>query len=80
MSYLKLLGARRKSGDLPTMKKVEFTELQKARAEKGLCIKCGRTAAAKGSYICDGCQSRDTIEEIRDEIAALRHKLLKGND
>ena len=80
MSYLKLLGARRKSGDVPSMKKVELSQKQQAWADKGRCVQCGQTDAAKGSYLCAPCQEADTIEEIRDEIAALRNKLLRGKE
>lgn len=76
MSYLKLLGAHRKSGEVPSMKKTELSAQQRSLAEHGRCIKCGQTDAAKGSYLCDSCQDDDTIEEIRDEIAAIRRKLL----
>ena len=76
MSYLKIIGARRKSGDLPTMRKTEMSDQQNKRAAAGLCIKCGRNAAPKESYLCPDCQALDTIDEIRDEIASLRRKIL----
>ncbi len=76
MSYLKLLNARSKSGEQPTMKPVELTNAQKALAEKGLCIQCGENEADRTSYLCTDCQAKDTIEEIRDEISALRRQIL----
>lgn len=76
MSYLKLLSARRKSGEQPTMKPVELTRAQKALAEKGLCIQCGEQDADRTSYLCTDCQAKDTIEDIRDEISALRRQIL----
>ena len=81
MSYLKLIGARRKTKDLPAMKTLKLSDRQKALARDGKCIECGTTDAAKTSYLCDACQADDTIDNIREEIAALRRKLLiKPND
>ncbi len=80
MSYLKLLGARRKSGAVPSMRKTELSEQQKAWTSKGLCVKCGQIAAAKGNYLCQACQAEDTIDEIRDDINVLRRKLLKNQE
>lgn len=77
MSYLKLLNARRKSGRLPTMEPVRLTDEQKALADAGRCIACRRPVAGSGSYLCKGCQEKETIEHIRDEIAAVRRNLLK---
>jgi hypothetical protein len=76
MSYLKLLSARRKTKDLPIMKALRLSEKQKALAGQGICIKCGEAEAAKSSYLCESCQADDSIEAIRDEIDALRRKLL----
>lgn len=76
MSYLKLIGARRKSGDQPTMKPVELTKEQKALAAQGKCIHCGNDNPDGSSYICEVCQGEETIEQIRDDIEALRRKIL----
>ena len=76
MSYLKLLRARRNSGDQPTMAPHRFSRRQKARAAEGKCIQCGQVAAGENSYICIDCEAKVTIEDIRDEIAALRRKIL----
>ena len=76
MSYLKLLNARRKSGEQPTMKPVELTSEQKALAVRGRCIQCGTDNANGNCYLCDGCQGEETIEEIRDDINALRRRIL----
>lgn len=77
MSYLKLLNAQRKSSEQPSMKSIRFSELQKRWAAQGLCIRCGTHKADCHSYICKDCQAKDTIEEIRDDISALRRKILK---
>jgi hypothetical protein len=76
MSYLKLLNARRKSGEQPTMKPAKWTEAQRALAAEGKCIRCGVDNVGGNSYLCHDCQGGDTIEDIRDEIDALRRKLL----
>ena len=76
MSYLKLLNAHGRSGQQPTMKPVQLTGAQKALAEKGLCIQCGDNDAERSSYLCDNCLSSDTIEDIREDIGALRRKIL----
>ncbi|MEJ2156468.1 MAG: hypothetical protein P8X96_14105 [Desulfobacteraceae bacterium] len=76
MSYLKLLHARRKSGQQPTMKPVELTSAEKALAEQGLCIQCGDQDADRSSFLCGNCQAKDTIEDIRNDISALRSKIL----
>ena len=77
MRYLKLLNAQRKSGEQPSMTSIRFSELQKQRAAQGQCIRCGTQKADRHSYICKDCQAEDTIEEIRDDISALRRKILK---
>lgn len=76
MGYLKLLHARRRSGQQPTMKPVRLTGAQKALAEKGLCIRCGERDADRSSYLCKDCQARDTIADIREDISALRRRML----
>lgn len=76
MSYLKLLNAHRRNGSQPTMKARRFTRQQEAWAAEGICVKCGTAKAAAHSYICDGCQAEDTIEDIRNDIQALRRKIL----
>ena len=76
MSYLKILGARRKTKELPAMKKLHLSERQIELARKGVCIKCAVTVAAKTNYLCDACQADDSIDDIRNEIDSLRRKLL----
>ncbi len=78
MSYLKLLSARRKSGSQPTMEPVKWTREQKALADQGKCIHCGADNDETSSFLCNACQGKETIEDIRDEISALRRKIL-GN-
>lgn len=77
MSYLKILGAQRKTKDLPAMEKLRLSEQQKALTRKGICIRCATAEAARTSYLCDDCQSLDSIEDIRNELAVLRRDILK---
>jgi len=76
MNYFKLLGARRKNGRPPTMATRRLTAEQETLAEAGLCIHCGGPNTGTRSYLCSGCQGRWTLEDIREEIADLRRKLL----
>ena len=76
MSYLKLFSARRKSGPPPTMVPTRLTAEQKKLADAGCCIQCGTANSGTDSYLCKNCQGQETIEDIRDEIAALRRRLL----
>ena len=76
MSYLKLLNARSKSRHQPSMKPISMSDKQRSLAAQGRCIRCESQKAGHNSYICEACQAKDTIEEIRDEISALRRKIL----
>ena len=77
MSYSKFLKAQGKSGKPPTINKTQLSNEQKIQAQKGICIKCGQNMAEKSSYVCTECQSEDTLEDIQNEIQALRRRLLK---
>ncbi len=76
MSYSNFLRAQGKSGKPPTIEKTQMSVEEKERAQEGLCIKCGLSTAEKNSYVCMECQSEDTLEDIENEIQALRHRLL----
>ena len=81
MNYLKLLNTRAKSSNNPSMKPISMSDKQRFLASRGLCIRCESQRAGRNSYICEACQEKDTIEEIRDEISVLRQKILnKPND
>ena len=80
MSFLKLMNARRKSGQQPTVRAIRLSEQEKQRAALGQCIQCGTDNTDSSSYICTGCQAKDTIDEIRDDIKALRQKILNRSD
>jgi hypothetical protein len=52
--------------------------LHKALTRKGICIKYATAdAARRTSYLCDDCQCLDSMEDIRNELAALRRDILK---
>jgi predicted amidophosphoribosyltransferase len=76
MNYFKILGARRKSGRLPTMEPLHWAAEQRMFVDAGCCIECGRSNTMTHSYLCADCQGKSTMEEIREEIAFLRRKLL----
>jgi transcription initiation factor IIE alpha subunit len=76
MSYFRLLGARRRSGRLPTMAPRHWTDEQRRLAAAGCCIECGGPNTGTRSYLCPECQEKMTMADIRDEIDALRRKLL----
>jgi hypothetical protein len=76
MNYFKLLGARRRSGRVPTMAPQHWTDEQRKYAATGRCVECGGPNAGTRSYLCSECQGKSTLADIRDEIDALRRKLL----
>ena len=76
MSYSNFLKAQGKSGKPPTIEKVKMSVEEKARAAAGLCIKCGLKDAEQDNYVCIDCQSEHTLEDIQNEIQALRQRLL----
>ena len=78
MGYMDILRAQRKSGKPPEVKPHQWTKIEKERIEEGLCVKCGKTSAGTNSYLCQECESLDTIEDIRQEIAAARRKAHNG--
>jgi hypothetical protein len=52
--------------------------LHKALTRKGICIKYATAdAARRTSYLCDDCQSLDSVENILNELEALRRGILK---
>ena len=78
MSYLKFMKARRKSGETPTMKARIWNKTQKDRIEEGVCVHCAEKPADKNSYLCSDCQSKETMDDIRQEIKAAREKATHG--
>lgn len=78
MGYMDLMRAQRKSGKPPTPKPHRWSKAEKERMENGLCVKCGEKSAGDNSYLCQDCESLDTIDDIRKEIAAARRKAKNG--
>jgi ferredoxin len=76
MNYLSLLKAHRRNGRTPTMERRRWSPEQQARIAQGRCVQCGQHMADAHSYLCVQCQAGDTLEGIRDEIKALRDRLL----
>ncbi|RJQ84141.1 MAG: hypothetical protein C4519_05475 [Desulfobacteraceae bacterium] len=76
MNYLSLLKARRKSAKVPSMEQRQWSAAQQMRIAQGLCVGCGERPSGAHSYLCAECQSGDTIEDIREELRALRNHLL----
>lgn len=76
MSYFKLLRAHSKNSNTPSIKPLQMSDKQRVLASNSLCIRCESHKAARNSYICEACQAKNTIEDIRDEISALRRKIL----
>jgi hypothetical protein len=77
MSLLKIIGARRRNGRVPTLAPRQWDLEQKKRADAGCCIECGRPDPGTHSFLCVECQEKSTMKEIREEIALLRRQLLK---
>jgi hypothetical protein len=74
MSYLKILGARRKTKDLPVMEKLRLSEQQKALTRKGICIKCATAEAARTSYLFD------TYAYIQQRLTEAQRRLERVDD
>lgn len=78
MGYMDLMRAQRKSGKPPACKPHRWSRKERERMEQGLCVKCADEPAGANSYLCSGCESLDTVEDIRREIAAARRKANNG--
>ncbi|CAD7840633.1 MAG: hypothetical protein [Olavius algarvensis Delta 4 endosymbiont] len=75
-SILKI-AAQSKRQKVPTLKPNRLGAEKRELAKKGLCIECGEHPAPQDSYVCRGCLSSTSIEDIREEIVSLRQKILK---
>lgn len=78
MGYMDLMRAQRQSGKPPEFKAHRWSKNEQERMQKGMCVKCGEKAAGKNSYLCQNCESLDTIDDIRKEVAAARRKASNG--
>ena len=78
MGYMDLMRAQRKSGKPPAVRPHRWSRAEKERMGKGLCVKCAEKSAGENSYLCQDCESLDTVDDIRKEIAAARRKANDG--
>lgn len=78
MNYLDLLRASKGKDKMPSMDSIRWNKNEKARAEKGLCMQCGQNPSGENSFLCSGCEASQSSEEIREEIALIRAKILRG--
>jgi len=76
MSYIDLLRARRKSGTVATMTRAHLSEKQQAWRDGGVCIQCGQQPQREESLICRDCATAVSMDDIRQELAALRKRIL----
>ena len=78
MGYMDILRAQRKSGKPPVVKPHQWSKAEKERMAEGLCVKCGENRAGDNSYLCQDCESKDTLDDIQKEVAAARRKANNG--
>lgn len=78
MNYLDLIKASKGKDKMPSMDKIRWNKNEKARAENGLCMQCGQNPSGENSFLCKACEASQSSEEIREEIALLREKILRG--
>lgn len=78
MNYLDILKASKGKNKMPSMDKIRWNKNEKARAENGLCIQCGENPSGEMSFLCHVCEAAQSNEEIREEIARIREKILRG--
>jgi hypothetical protein len=78
MNYLDLLKASKGKDKMPSMDRIRWNKDEKARAESGVCMQCGRNPSGENSFLCRACESMQSRDEIREEIALIREKILRG--
>ena len=78
MGYMDILRAQKKSGQPPAVKPHQWSKAEKERMAEGLCVKCGENPAGDNSYLCQDCESKETLDEIQKEVAAARRKATNG--
>lgn len=78
MNYLDLLKAGKGKDKLPSMDRIRWNKNEKSRAENGMCMQCGQNPSGENSFLCGACEASHSNEEIREEIALIREKILKG--
>jgi hypothetical protein len=78
MNYIELLRASKGRDKMPSMEKIRWNKNEKARAEMGVCMQCGQNPSGENSFLCGECESLQSGEKIREEIALIREKILRG--
>lgn len=78
MNYLDILKASKGKDKIPSMDGIRWNENEKMRAESGVCMQCGQNPSGEKCFLCEACEASQSIEEIREEIAIVREKILRG--
>lgn len=78
MNYLDLIKASKGRDKMPSMDKLRWNNIEKDRAEKGLCMKCGQNPSGENSYLCNSCETSQSAEQIREEITLIKERILRG--
>lgn len=78
MNYFDLLRASKRREGIPSMEKIKWSRVEEARAEKNICVHCGEAPSGEKSFLCPDCESGQSCEAIRDEIALIRKRILGG--
>jgi predicted amidophosphoribosyltransferase len=78
MNYFDILKASKGKNKMPSMDKIRWNNNEKVRAENGLCIQCGENSSWEMSFLCQACEGAQSNEEIREEIALIRERILRG--
>lgn len=77
MKYTDLLKARNKGAKVPTLKIDSLAQDEQARADQGVCIKCGLRSPGRTSFICSECEDEVSTESIQNDIRSLRRDILE---
>jgi hypothetical protein len=78
MNYLDLLKLSKGRDKMPSMDSIRWNKSEKVRAESGVCMQCGQNPSGENSFLCKACEALQSSEDIREEIALIREKILKG--
>jgi len=79
MDYMDLIRIGRKSSKIPSLRPNSWNREERLRIEQGLCVKCGDAQPQENSFLCSACESMETIEDIRRELATTR-KIAKNSE
>jgi len=76
MKYRDLLKAAGRKAKPLTIATRNWGKTERELMDQGLCIRCSEKPSAKSSFLCQVCEKENSMEEIRAEIAAARHRIL----